>query len=144
MISKRQFLTAFLLVLGATQASASRVLTLDDQFREQVVGDPQISPDGSWIAYTVTSTDLKEDESNGHIWMSSFDGARTIQLTNRKKESESAPRFSPDGHWLAFISGRGEEGDKDEVWLMDRAGGEAKRISDFKGDVADLAWSPDS
>jgi len=100
-IFKRQFLIAFLLVLGATQASASRVLTLDDQFREQVVGDPQISADGSWIAYTVTSTDLKEGESNGHIWMSSFDGARTVQLTNRKKESESAPRFSPDGHWLA-------------------------------------------
>jgi len=140
----RQFLIAFLLMLGAASASASRVLTLDDQFREQVVGDPQISADGNWIAYTVTSSDLKEDESNSHIWMSSFDGARTVQLTNRKKESESAPRFSPDGHWLAFLSGRGEDGDKDQVWLMDRAGGEARRISEFKGDVLDLAWSPDS
>ena len=136
---------ALLFAFGAVSpACAARVLTLDDQFREQAVGDPQISADGNWIAYSVTSTDLKEDESNGHIWMTSFDGARTIQLTGRKKESESAPRFSPDGRYLAFISGRGEEGDKAQVWLMDRAGGEAKRISEFKGDVLDLAWSPDS
>src|SRR6185312_7934409 len=92
-------LSLFFVLGTVAPASASRVLTIDDQFREQVVGDPQISADGNWIAYTVTSSDLKEDESNSHIWMSSFDGTRAVQLTNRKKESESAPRFSPDGHW---------------------------------------------
>ena len=91
---------------------------------------------------------MKADESYTHIWMTSFDGARTVQLTNRAQESESTPRFSPDGKSIAFLSGRSDGVEKDDavdqVWLMDRAGGEAQHLTDFKGAVSDLAWSPDS
>ena len=64
------------------------------QFKERDVSDPQVSPDGNWVAYTVDSTDVKADESYTHIWMTRFDGAQTIQLTNRAHESESTPRFT--------------------------------------------------
>jgi dipeptidyl aminopeptidase/acylaminoacyl peptidase len=68
-------------------------------------------------------------------------GGAAIRLTASKKE-ETKPRFSPDGKWLAFLSER--EGKKAQVWLMNRAGGEAVKLTRFKAGVSDLAWSPDS
>jgi dipeptidyl aminopeptidase/acylaminoacyl peptidase len=150
-ISRSLAVLAFL--CSTTPALAARPITLDDQPRERTVTDPEISPDGQWVAYTVTGTDVKADEDYSHIWMTRFDGSKTVQLTARPKESESQPRFSPDGHWLAFLSDRsgaggGDSDDDDDdavnqVWLMDRAGGEAVQLTNFKGAVTDLAWSPD-
>src|SRR5581483_3150952 len=70
-------------------------LTLDDisQFRE--VRDPQLSPDGQWVAYVVSTIDPKEDKSVSHIWTVSYDGKIQRQMTFGS-ESESAPRWSPD------------------------------------------------
>ncbi len=140
---RKQVLAALLLAFAASPATAARLLTLDDMFQERDVGDPQISPDGAWVAYTVEAMDAKSDDEITHIWMTSWDGTRTIQLTGRARESETAPRFSPDGRYIAFLSGRGADNEIDQVWLMERAGGEAQRISDFKGEVTDIAWSPD-
>src|SRR5690349_15140015 len=101
------------LALAAFATSAlSRPITPDDIARVLRVGDPQVDAAGQWVAYTVSGTDVAADKGFSHIWMTSWDGARTVQLTHRSGESESAPRFSPDGHWLAFVSGRGaEQGD---------------------------------
>jgi dipeptidyl aminopeptidase/acylaminoacyl peptidase len=125
-------------------AAAPRVLTPEDIFQVRDVGDPQIAPAGDWVAYTVRQLSEKDDKSEKHIWMARVDGSRTIQLTTRAKESESAPRFSPDGRYIAFLSGRTDDNKNDQLWLMDRAGGEAQKITDFKGGVDDYAWSPDS
>ena len=108
------------------------------------VSDPQVDPAGQWVAYTVSGTDVAADKAYSHIWMTSWDGARTVQLTGRAKESENTPRFSPDGKWLAFVSARGGEKDWDQLWLMDRAGGEGKPLKGITGSVMDYAWSPDS
>ncbi|HVU20189.1 MAG TPA: hypothetical protein VHE09_05615, partial [Rhizomicrobium sp.] len=144
----RSLSLALFLVFWAVAPAVARTIAIDDMFQERPVTDPQISADGNWIAYTVETTDIKADETYTHIWMTRFDGARTIQLTNRAHESESTPRFSPDGRSIAFLSDRGDgvENDDaaDQVWLMDRAGGEAQRLTDFKGAVSDIAWSPDS
>ena len=88
------------------------------------------------------SSDSQEDKRSSDLWMTKWDGSRSLQLTF-SKESESAPRWSPDGRYLAFLSSRGVEGEKDQVWLLDRAGGEAQKITDLKGDVEDYVWSPD-
>ncbi|HWA91839.1 MAG TPA: S9 family peptidase [Rhizomicrobium sp.] len=138
-----------LLVVAALAAPAAmaRNLVLDDMFKERSVSDPQVSPDGNWVAYSVSQMSAADDEDYSHIWMTSWDGKRQVQLTARPKESESSPRFSPDGRFLAFLSDRSDGKDDDDavdqVWLMDRAGGEAQRITSFKGAVEDLAWSPD-
>lgn len=123
-------------------ASEKRLLTLDDQFAFHSVADPQISPDGKWIAYTVENVDLKNDTKNKDIYMTSWDGSQTLHLTN-SKDSEYNPRFSPDGKYLAFLSSRQNSGGS-QIWLLNLAGGEAERISDFKGGVSDFVWSPDS
>ncbi|MGA9767546.1 MAG: S9 family peptidase [Blastocatellia bacterium] len=119
-----------------------RNLTLDDFLALVDVDDPQISPDGEWVAYTVRTQDLKEDKRATDIWMTSWDGARTVRLTSTK-ESEHSPRWSPDNKYLAFLSSRTVEGETDQLWLMNRAGGEAEKITDLKGGVNDFAWSPD-
>jgi dipeptidyl aminopeptidase/acylaminoacyl peptidase len=120
-----------------------RPVTLDDMAAIREVSEPRISPDGEWVAYTVTMVDTAQDKKISHLWMTSWDGRNSRQLTFGK-EGEENPRWSPDGRWLAFGSSRGVEGEIAQVWLLNRGGGEAERITDFKGGVKDFAWSPDS
>ena len=123
-------------------AQTKRPLRSSDLYRLKDVRDPQLSPDGGWIAYTVTTVDSAKDKSDNDIWMTSWDGSTTIRLTS-SPESESTPRWSPDGRYVAFMSGR-QEGKGAQVWLLDRRGGEAQRITQLRGGVSDMAWSPDS
>ncbi len=137
------------MLLAATAASvfvaqpaAARLLAVSDVNNLKAVSSPAIDPGGNWVAYEVSSVDAKADKSFSHIWMTSFDGARTVQLTSREKESESTPRFSPDGRYLAFISSRTDKHDNDQLWLLDRTGGEARPLTKLDGSVVDYAWSP--
>src|SRR6266850_1834165 len=84
---------AVLAIGGATAQNAARPLALDDLFEIRDVGDPQISPDGAWVAYTVRRRDRKEDTADRDIYMVSWDGSRTVRLTT-SKEKEQAPRWS--------------------------------------------------
>ena len=135
-----------LLAPVAPAAQTKRALTLDDHSRIVGVGDPQRSPDGLWVAYTVSTIDAEKDRRNTDVWMVKWDGSEQLQLTS-SPDSESSPRWSPDNKYLAFVSSRGTEEEKKkggQIWLLNRAGGEAQRVSDFKGGVSDIQWSPDS
>jgi len=107
------------------------------------VSDPRVSPDGAWVAYVVKTSDLDEDRATSDLWMVSWDGARTLQLTHTEEESESHPRWSPDNRSLGFLTARGDDDAKDQVWLLDRAGGEARQLTALPGGVTDFVWSPD-
>jgi dipeptidyl aminopeptidase/acylaminoacyl peptidase len=140
--------TLGLVLLATTVFSqeARRALALDDLARVRSVGDPQVSPDGRWIAYTVGTTDVEKDKRDTDLWMASWDASQQIQLTATKDGSESRPRWSPDGKYLAFLTSRGDEEQKKkgaQVWLLNRQGGEAQPLTDVKGGVSDFAWSPD-
>ena len=124
----------------------------EDIHRIQDVGDLAISPDGEWVAYSVGTTNVDKDETSSDLFMVSWDGSSRIQLTHTEDSSEGSPRFSPDGKYLAFITsrsdGKSEESDdpktKSQVWLINRSGGEAKRLTEFEGGVSSYEWSPDS
>lgn len=122
---------------------APRPFSAEDLLAVRSVSDPQISPDGAWVAYVVETSDLERDRSASDLWMVSWDGTRTVQLTYTEEESESSPRWSPDDRYLAFLAARGGEEAKEQVWLLDRAGGEARRLTDLPGGVVDFSWSPD-
>ncbi|HLJ75060.1 MAG TPA: S9 family peptidase, partial [Thermoanaerobaculia bacterium] len=125
----------------------ARPLTVDDFAKLRTVSDPQVSPDGKWIAYTVGTVDLEKDKRDSDLWMVSWDGSQRIRLTATPETSESSPRWSPDGRYLAFLAARGDEEEKklgSQVWLLDRRGGEAQKLTDIKGGVAEFSWSPDS
>jgi dipeptidyl aminopeptidase/acylaminoacyl peptidase len=131
-----------LLLSAASPAADKRSVTLDDLARIRDVSDPQLSPDGAWVAYTVSTTDLAEDRHDRDVWMTSWDGRQSVRLTSSKK-SESSPRWSPDGKYLAFVSDRDTDEETEQIWLLPRAGGEAERITSFPGGVEDYDWSPD-
>lgn len=118
-----------------------RNLRPGDVYRLQTIGDPQISPDGAWVAYTLSSVDSAKDKRNTDIWMVSWDGTQSVQLTN-SPDGESNPRWSPDGKYLSFTAAR--QGGASQVWMLDRRGGEASKLTEVKGDLTDYDWSPDS
>ncbi len=108
------------------------------------VRDLQISPDGKWVAYTLSSVDAAADKTDTDIWMASWDGARQLRMTS-SPEPENAPRWSPDGRYLSFLSGRtGGKSRGTQVWLLDREGGEAQQLTDVKGRLSAYEWSPDA
>ena len=127
----------------ATAAEADkRLLDVADTSALRAVADPTISPDGGWVAYSVRTTDVAKDKRSWDLWMTSWDGSRTVQLT-QSEDNEHSPGWSPDGRYLSFISDRGEKDSSDALWLLDRRGGDAQQLTHFKGDVVDYAWSPD-
>src|SRR5437660_4558767 len=123
--------------------TARRPFKLDDLARLRVVSDPQVSPDGQWVAYVVSTVDTKDDKSNTHVWMVGYDGKNDRQITF-SQDSESSPRWSPDGKYLSFTSSRPGKAKGSQVWLLDRGGGEAFQLTELKGRLQGYEWSPDS
>jgi dipeptidyl aminopeptidase/acylaminoacyl peptidase len=135
------------MAIAASVSGEKRRLDFADLLSLRDVSDAQLSPDGEWIAYVVRTPNLEKDRRFGDIWMVSWDGTRTLQLTHSADAGESQPRFSPDGKYLSFLASRGsgddESKEKSQVWVLDRNGGEARKLTDFPGGVSDYAWSPD-
>ncbi|HVG19427.1 MAG TPA: S9 family peptidase, partial [Blastocatellia bacterium] len=146
MSTKRLFIILALIVAFTTALQAQparRPFKLDDLARLREVRDPQISPDGQSVAYVVSAIDVKEDKSISHIWMVGFDGKNDRQITY-SQESETSPRWSPDGKYLSFTSSRPGKAKGNQVWLLDRSGGEAFQLTEVKGRIQGYEWSPDS
>ncbi|MCX6133393.1 MAG: S9 family peptidase [Ignavibacteriales bacterium] len=108
------------------------------------VGGTSISPDGKWIAYTVSTPTMEGEKSEflTQIWVVSADGKSDYQFTYGEKSCTN-PSFSHDGKCLAFLSSRGPGG-KNQVWMMRMTGGEAEQLTDAKAGVSSYAWSKDS
>ena len=134
------FIVASPTLIAEVEKTAPRLLTVDDYFRLGEVKDPQISPDGKWIAYTMKTHDLDEDKSYARIWMIPAQGGEAVPMSAAEQTS-SSPRWSPDGKYLAYLSAR-DEG-KTQVWTLFRQGGEAVKRTDTAQDVSAFAWSPD-
>jgi len=131
-------------VAAAFAQSGKRPLSLDDLAKLKEVRDPQCAPDGRSVAFVVSQIDVKDDKpGTSHIWTVGIDGQNERQLTS-SSESESNPRFSPDGRYVAFTSSRPGKAKGNQVWLLDRSGGEAVQLTEVKGRLQGFEWSPDS
>ena len=133
---------AFTVSFYALAQEAKAPLKPTDISRIPTVSDPQLSPDGKWVAYTVSEVDTAKDKRVAHLWMQSWDGKESIELTHGG-EAASSPKWSPDGKYLAFLSSRDSKNGS-QIWLIDRRGGEGVKLTDIKGDLGDYEWSPDS
>lgn len=138
---KTRFLFALILTLMLPTGAVAekRALTIDDLYRIKNVLDPQISPDGTRIAFTVTSYSLEDGTSNSDIYVIGSRGGEPKRLT-RDPKADWHPRWSPDGRTLLFLSSR-ESGT--QVWLLPVDGGESKRLTSFSTGVQDAIWSSD-
>src|ERR1700728_3622358 len=135
-----------LLVTTAALAQATpakRAISVDVLAKIGRVGSPILSPDGAWFLYSVSRMDTKEDKNHSGLWMMRWDGTANIQLTFGK-EGASHPAFSPDGKYISFLSSRPGKAKGDQVWLLNRLGGEPEQFTAITGyELGDYAWSPD-
>ena len=124
---------------GLTTAAFGRVPDIEDLIGIDSIGEARISPDGQWVAYTVTAADLEEDAYVSQIWLVDLAGDG-FALTHGSKGS-TRPRWSPDGNWITFLSSR--ENDIAQIFAIRRDGGEAIRLTDSKDAVSAYEWSVD-
>src|SRR3989441_2684749 len=120
-------------------SAQKRAITIDDYVGLRSVGTPQLSPDGKWVAYTVTEHSLKDTRGITRIWLADVASGSARQLT-AGPGSDRQPRWSPDGRALAFVSTR-ENGA--QLWVLPVAGGEARRVTTLADGVFDPVWLPD-
>src|SRR5581483_7622509 len=134
--------------LAAAQTAPARPVTAEDYFLVDTVSDPHFSPDGSTIAFVITTVDHKQNRRRGEIWSVPADGSRAPTALTTAPQSSTSPRWSPDGTTIAFLSARqaaGESGDalRTQVWLLPLSGGEPHRLTSLANGVSSFAWSPD-
>src|ERR1700736_1338549 len=135
------FLSTPLPVHAADTSPSRRALTSDDFYNMQIVTDPQVSPDGKWVAYVVSTNDRGADETRSAIWMVSWDGTQQIPLTNPAHDI-SSPRWSLDSRYLSYLA-TPTGTDKSQIMLLDRRGGEARALTAVTDDIRSYEWSPD-
>jgi dipeptidyl aminopeptidase/acylaminoacyl peptidase len=124
--------------------AGSRTLCLDDIFALDRIGEAQISPDGSRVAFVVTREYTEGDHHipEASIWLVPDDGSAPARRFTFGAHADTHPRWSPDGRTLAFLSDRAKD-DVLQVYIIPMDGGEAQRLTDARGGVSDLLWSPD-
>lgn len=126
----------FLASPGSAQ-SRQRAIQFDDMIAMHRINDPQISPDGQWVAYVVTTPDMQANRNFSNIWLVPAAGGAERELT--RGGSDSRPRWSPDGKKIAFLSSR--DGAQ-QVYVISLYGGESSRVTFLSTGADNELWSP--
>lgn len=132
---KRIKILFFIIALAASAAVGQSGFTFDDMLNMRRVGDPQLSPDGRWVAYTVGVVSKAENKTLTHIFKVKLDGSDQQQLT-KGTASHSQPRWSPDGKHIAYVIGG-------QIWVMEEDGDDAKKVTSISTGAGGPVWSPD-
>ena len=121
------------------QVPAKHAMTIDDLLAMRRVGEPQISPDGRFVAYTVGDAEMDANRIARNIWVvSTTPGSQPRQLT--QSGHDTRPQWSPDGKKIAFLSGRDGAG---QIYLISAQGGNATKVTSLSGGADNEKWSPD-
>jgi len=125
----------FMLALASIAVAQERRFTIDELLKVRRVGDPQISPKGDLVAFTIRDMDQAANKGTTQIYVAPLGGGEPRQLTN-DEHSSSSPRWSPDGERLAFVRGS-------QIWSIDVSSGTLKQISNISTGADGPVWSPD-
>lgn len=132
-----------LAVLTAPPALAAAqgppAFTVEEMLKLKRLSDPQLSPDGTRVAYVLTDVSLGENTRNNDIWVAPVAGGPAVRLA-ATASSEDRPRWSPDGRQIAFVSTRSGS---QQIWIIPAAGGEARQLTSIATGASGLTWSPD-
>jgi dipeptidyl aminopeptidase/acylaminoacyl peptidase len=121
-----------------TQTPAKHAITFDDLIRLDRVSEPQVSPDGQWVAYKVGTPDKEANRTASNIWLVPTAGGAPRQLTRSGRDAR--PQWSPDSKKLAFLSSRGGT---QQVYVIAVEGGEATQLTHLSTGADNVLWSPD-
>ena len=145
---KRVIVSAVIFALTLASVAAgkgtqtARPFTADDLLKVRRVSDPQLSPDGRWIAYNIAETDKAANKRISQIYLISTEGGEPRQITS-EKQSSTGPRWSPDGKRLAFVSAREGESQVWTVEITETGAGELKKVTSMATGADAPIWSPD-
>lgn len=114
---------------------SAQTFTFNDLVKIRRVGDPQLSPDGRTVAFTIGDVDKAANKTLTQIYTVSIDGSNLRQITKGDK-SNSSPRWSPDGKKIAFTTGG-------QIWTMNADGSDRKQITKISSGAGNPVWSPD-
>jgi dipeptidyl aminopeptidase/acylaminoacyl peptidase len=117
-------------------------MTPEDVYELVACGDPRVSPDGSFCAFTVTTIDRGSSKYLSAIWLVPTDGSQAPRRFTFGDRRDATPRWSPDGTKLAFTSNRDDE-KSNQLFVLPVEGGEAVKLTDLKESVDEITWSPD-
>src|SRR5262252_10123053 len=120
-------------------AQTKRPMTFDDLTAIKRVGDAQISPDGSRVAYVVTEVDKNLNHGKRSVWVVPTSGGSPQQLITSDK-NDFSPRWSADGKWIAFLSTR--EG-APQIFVAGADGSNPRKVTSAPEGVGEFIWSPD-
>jgi dipeptidyl aminopeptidase/acylaminoacyl peptidase len=134
---KRFVFLAFTLLLVASAATLAqtRTYTVEDLMKVKRVGDPQVSPDGRWVAFTIGDVNFEANRTITQIYVTPIGGGELKRLTDGDRSS-SSPRWSPDGKKIAFTTGS-------QIWTMDSDGDHKEQVTKLSTGAAAPVWSPD-
>ncbi|MBK8811223.1 MAG: S9 family peptidase [Acidobacteria bacterium] len=131
----KRILFFFAIVAFCFAGISAQTFNFDTMVKQRRVGDPQLSPDGRTVAFTIGDVDKAANKSLTHIYTVSVDGGTPRQITKGDK-SNSSPRWSPDGKKIAFTTGG-------QIWTMDPDGDDRKQITKISTGAGGPVWSPD-
>src|SRR5882762_7495435 len=132
-------LTFQLSIIPTVVSAQRKAITFEDYIALKAVSDPQLSPDGKWVAYTVSTPSLEDNRNVSRVWVVEVATGKSRQLTGGPG-SDRQPRWSPDGKTLAFVSTRDSGA---QVWVLPIAGGDGRKVSHVPDGVSDPLWLPD-
>jgi dipeptidyl aminopeptidase/acylaminoacyl peptidase len=128
-----------LLTLAASAFAQKPPFDADAMMRLERIGDPQISPDGRTVAFTVQTIDLANNKRPTQIWIVPIFGGGPRQLTHEGDDNER-PRWSPDARSIAFVSDRGGSS---QIWIMNADGSSPHQVTNLSTEADGVLYSPD-
>jgi dipeptidyl aminopeptidase/acylaminoacyl peptidase len=138
--STRFWFGALAAMACAATFAQSTAFTPDDLVRLKRLSDPQVSPDGHYVAYVVAETDLQADKRRSDVWLIDLTAKdATPRRLTENPANDTSPRWSADSKFIYFLSTRSGSS---QVWRLQMGGGEATQVTDFPRDVGTLAVAP--
>src|SRR5262245_43993033 len=128
---KRILLATLFAAIGVCAAYGQQMFTAADLIAARRVGDPQLSPDGKTVAFTIAAVDKVANRTLNRIYEIGTDGSKQREIT-----PGSSPRWSSDGKWLAYVAGG-------QIWVMRPDGSDKKQITKISTGAGGPVWSPD-
>ena len=131
----RTLMTFLLIIFAFAGAHSQTPFSFNDLVNAKRVGDPQISPDGKRVAFTMGVVNKAENRTVTHIYVVKIDGSDQKQLTTGTA-SHSSPRWSPDGDHIAYTTGG-------QIWVMEEDGDDKEQVTKISTGAGNPVWSPD-